>query len=247
MNKDAIRIIECSGKTEDDAIMAGLKQLGLSLEEVEIEILQEGSKGLFGIGAKPFIVRLTEIKEPAIIQDIVQSSAAKKHSDSPSLLHDELEFEPFILGVSKCDAAEFLNGLLERMDLPAAISFAVTDDIIRLRLKSEYMGILIGHRGETLNALQYLTNLSVNRHSDHYRRVYLDMENYRNKRETILIKLAKKTAKEVLESGDTIAMEPMNPYERRIFHASLQEYDGIVTYSEGEEPERYIVIAPDNN
>lgn len=241
MSGEPIRIIEITGKTKDDAIMDGLKQLGLTIEEVSIKIIQEGSRGLFGIGAKPYVVRLTENRETPIIEEKITQKAPP--SKSPSA-YEEFVFAPYILGESDCEAANFLSGLLERMDLEAEISFSETPDVVRLRLKSDYMGILIGHRGETLNALQYLTNLSVNRHSDQYKRVYLDMENYRNKRESTLINLAQKAAKEVLKTGDTITLEPMNPYERRIFHASLQEIDGITTYSEGEEPERYIVIAP---
>ena len=254
------RSIESTGKTRELAIESGLKTLGISLEEADVTIVQEGTRGLFGLGAKPYIVRLSAREEKPIvrhdafpaeerepIRQALQEDRTKRQPDSsrPSRNgRSDASFSPYIAGESPCIGAEFLDGLLKRMDLDASISYAETQDTLRLRLKSEYMGILIGHRGETLDALQYLTNLAVNRNSEQYVRVYLDMENYRNKRETTLIKLAKKTAKEVLETGDTICLEPMNPYERRIFHSSLQGFRGIVTYSEGEEPERYVVIAP---
>lgn len=254
------RSIESIGKTKELAIENGLKKLNTTLEEVDIEILQEGTRGLFGLGSKPYIVQLRvrqeepvlrhgqfPVEETQPLRKTLDEDQERRHPDAHQTTRsgrNDASFLPYTEGESHCIGAEFLDGLLKRMNLDASISYAETTDTLRLRLKSEYMGILIGHRGETLDALQYLTNLAVNRNSEQYIRVYLDMENYRSKRETTLIKLAKKTAKEVVETGDTICLEPMNPYERRIFHSSLQGIKGIVTYSEGEEPSRYVVIAP---
>lgn len=242
MSKLELKCIECAAKTKEEALLAGLNQLALSMDEVTIEILQEGKKGFLGVGSRPFILRLTELpkeveseEEETIMEDVV---IIKEDTIEPL-------FQPYLFGESECAAAEFLYGLLERMDLPTDISFSVHNNTVRLRLRSDYMGILIGHRGETLDALQYLTNLAINNGQNTYTRVYLDMENYRNKREKTLIKLAKKTAQEVISTGEPISLEPMNPYERRIFHASLQDIEGITTYSRGDDPDRYIVVAPE--
>ena len=122
---------------------------------------------------------------------------------------------------------------------------ANTEAGLRLRIDSESMGLLIGRRGETLDALQYLVSLHVNRGAKEYQRITLDTEGYRTRREETLTRLARKTAAQVRASGRSVAMEPMNPYERRILHSALQGFRGVTTYSEGEEPNRHVVIAPE--
>lgn len=143
-------------------------------------------------------------------------------------------------------AGQFLTGLLEKMQIAANVSAAATGDGVRLRIESQTKGQLIGRRGETLDAMQYLTSLCVNRNrkQDQYIRVTLDTEDYRSKREETLRRLAKRQAYRVKTTGRPISMEPMNPYERRVLHASLQGNPYVKTHSEGEEPNRRVVISP---
>ena len=201
--------VEAKGKTVDEAIFKGLEQMGLSLDEVEIEIVHEGGKGIFGLG-KNAVVHLAK-KQP------VQAEKGAPEA--------------------------FLSGLFERMGVEAECA-AVEED--EKALKIEIMGkdtaVLIGRRGDTLDALQYLTGLAVNKGREDYKKIMLDAENYREKRERTLEKLAKRLANTVAKTGKPITLEPMNPYERRILHATLQNHPRVETVSEGEEPYRRVVL-----
>lgn len=144
---------------------------------------------------------------------------------------------------SKAEVAKyFLMELFEKMNLEAKLDITDTDDALMIKVSGPRMGVLIGHRGETLDAVQYLTSLVVNRGTDKYKRVIIDTENYRRKREETLKRLAKRLAYKVQRSGRKITLEPMNPFERRIIHSTLQKDPYITTYSEGEEPYRKVVI-----
>lgn len=203
-----MRSIEMSGKTVDEAIEKALLELKTTRDEVEVEILEKGSKGLlFGIGSKPAQVKLTVVK-------------------------------------NYCkEAREFLGSMLKSMNIEADIDIKEKNKNIIINLSGEDMGILIGYRGETLDSIQYLISLVINKDSnEEYRRVILDTENYRAKREETLIRLANKVAKKVKTQGKTVKLEPMNPYERRIIHSALQDNNSVKTYSEGEEPYRKVVV-----
>ncbi|MBO4562883.1 MAG: KH domain-containing protein, partial [Clostridia bacterium] len=143
-------------------------------------------------------------------------------------------------------AAEFVKGLIERMGATGTVLAARDEDCLRLRIDSEMMGMLIGHRGETLDAMQYLTGLVINRNrkTEGYTRVTLNTEEYREKREETLKRLAKKVAAQVRATGRPRALEPMNPYERRVLHSTLQNNPDVTTHSEGEEPNRRVVVTP---
>jgi len=202
-----VKCVEATGKTVDEAIESALLEMELSIEDVEYQILDEGSKGLFGIfGSKPAKVRVME-------------------KDTP---------------VRR--AKTFLSQLLEKMGVHADITIKEDDNLLNIGLKGKYMGIVIGHRGETLDALQYLTSLVVNKGTDKYKRVIIDTENYRRKREETLVKLAKRLAAKAKKTGRSVVLEPMNPYERRILHATLQNHPYVQTHSEGEDPNRRVVI-----
>jgi len=204
-----MKTIEMTGKTVEEALKHALDELKLTKDKVDVEVIDEGSKGLFNlIGAKPAKVKVT----------------AKP---------DSLD-----------DAKKFLVSVLSSMDINADIDIKEENDIIKINLKGPKMGLVIGYRGETLDSLQYLVSLVVNKnHENPYKRVVLDAENYRHKREETLIRVAQKTAYKVKKSGRPYKLEPMNPYERRIIHSALQEYTDINTYSEGEEPFRRIIIS----
>lgn len=208
--------VEAKGKTVDEAIFHGLEQMGLSIDEVDIEILHEGSKGLFGFG-KSALVRLSDKNERT------RSTAAFASSDA--------------------SPTEFLNGLFEIMQLDAVSSLKEEEENLkRIEIEGADTAVLIGRRGDTLDALQYLTGLVINRGQENYTKVMLDAENYRMKREQTLEKLAKRLANTVAKTGKPITLEPMNPYERRILHATLQNNPRVMTYSEGEEPYRRVVV-----
>ena len=201
-----MKTLEKSGTTIDDAIDAAVAELGCSREDVTIEIITMPSKGIFGIGAKPALVRVS-----------VEDSATAY-------------------------AMEFLDTVFKKFGLDVMIRPIEGEEFITLDLVGKDLGILIGRRGETLDALQYLTSLYVNRGQEGYTRVTLDTENYRAKREEALRRLANRMANRAIKTGRKVVMEPMNPYERRILHSALQQNDAVTTHSEGEEPNRHVVI-----
>ncbi|SHF03958.1 spoIIIJ-associated protein [Thermoanaerobacter uzonensis DSM 18761] len=147
--------------------------------------------------------------------------------------------------VVKESARNFLKQVIEAMKLDVKFDIEEDEDTIKFNLYGKNVGLLIGHRGETLDSLQYLVNIvaSKYREYDRYRRIILDAENYRKRREETLIRLAKKLAKQVMETKESIELEPMSPNERRIIHMALQDHPYVETYSEGEEPNRRVIIA----
>lgn len=203
-----MKTIDMMGKTVDDAVSNALKELNVTEDKVEVQILDEGSKGLFKlIGARPAKVRVTVKKDYAY------------------------------------EAKNFLKEILDTMGIKAEIRVKEEENVLRISMTGPDMGILIGYRGETLDSLQYLVSLVVNKnHENEYKRVVLDTENYRQKREETLKRLAVKIATKARRTGKIIKLEPMNPYERRIIHSVLQNDPYVETYSEGEEPYRRVVV-----
>ena len=199
--------IEKTGKTVQEAVSLALEELNTDESHVDIEVLEEGGKGIFGlIGSKLARVRVT-MKETAA--DV---------------------------------AVNFLYEVFDKMGLGGRIDVSEDDDSILLKITGTDSGIVIGRRGETLDALQYLTSLVVNKYTESYKRVTIDIENYRYKREETLVKLASRLAERVVKYRKNVTLEPMNPYERRIIHSSLQNNKLVETYSVGEEPNRKVVI-----
>lgn len=325
-----MRTIEASGKTIDEAIFNGLKELEVSIDEVEIDIVQHETKGILGIGAKPAIVKLTEREpEQIVIPDYMNEAerrANRRREDRPrrddrtrrdrgnrrderphredkprrseeaaeakeetitvaeeisengevreEIAEEVSEVRPrrernnrrersnrrereeqsakpkieyTLEAAENNEAAQFLREMLRLMNIDAQVLANVSEeDGVRLRIESSGMGVLIGHRGETLDAIQYLTSLHVNRsRKEHgFTRITVDTEGYRDRREETLARLARKVASQVRSTGRARTLEPMNPYERRVLHATLQNNPYVTTYSEGEEPNRRVVIAP---
>lgn len=198
--------VEKTGKTVQEAVDMALEELQCDRDNVDIEVLEEGTKGIFGFGSKVAKVRVT-----------VKESNSEK-------------------------AREFLLSVFEKMNVEAEIIAQEDEDSILLKIKGDDIGIIIGRRGETLDSLQYLTSLVVNKSKEDYKRVVIDIENYRQKREETLVKLAYRLADRVVKYKKNITLEPMNPYERRVIHSSLQNHKYVETYSVGEEPNRKIVI-----
>lgn len=270
-----MRSMEFSGRNIDEAIFHGLNEMGLTIDEVVTEIVQKESKGIFGIGAKNAIVRLTEREVPVVPDFEAERAAAheferkndrvkrengerrerKPRSEKPKRENEanrKKEPEAPAIEYSETlakenDAAIFLSDLLKNMKIEATVEAAETEDGLRLNIISSTDGLLIGRRGETLDAIQYIVSLYMNkdRKENGYRRVSVDTEGYRARREETLRRLARKNAAQVARTGRSVAMEPMNPYERRVLHSALQGFKGVTTHSEGEEPNRRVIITPD--
>lgn len=206
--KKSERSLEKSAKTLEEAVNLCVQELGVPKEELEIEVIEEGSRGIFGIGAKDAVVRAT----------------AK-------------------LNIEKI-ATDFLDSVVKPMGLD--VTYDVKNDEkngLAIDIQGDDMGILIGRRGETLDSIQYLTSLVVNKYTPDYTKVYIDTENYKSKRQETLRKLAKRLASQVIRTRKEITLEPMNPNERRIIHSTLQSNRLVYTYSTGEEPQRKVVIS----
>lgn len=201
-------IVEKSGKTIDEAVNEALKELNTTRENVEIEVVNEGKRGILGLGAEDAVVRV------------------------------KMEVTPLQ------KAEKYLKDVMESFGINVQLNGSYEDESVRVEIvgDSEEVGKVIGRRGDTLDALQYLTSLVVNKGEENYIRVTIDTENYRGKREETLIKLAKRTAGIVARTRKSITLEPMNPNERRIIHSALQEYRNVTTYSTGKDPHRCIVI-----
>ncbi len=203
--------IEKTAKSIDEAIAEAMLELNVkSADDLNIEIIDEGSKGFLGLGSK-------EAKIKA------------------SLKNDNIAL-----------AKQFLGDIFNAMNIDVEIDAKTEADTINLDLSGKNMGIIIGKRGDTLDSLQYLTSLIVNHNSDDYVKVTLDTENYRQKRMDALLALADRLAQKVARSGRKYTLEPMNPYERRIIHSTLQNNENVTTFSIGEDPHRKVVIAPKN-
>lgn len=209
--------MEFSGKTVSDALSVALKELNVTEDKITYEVLEEGSKGLLGlIGTRPAVIKVTVKPVEPVKKDI------------------------------QVEAKDFLKGVLDSMEILAEIETKLEDNILKVNLTGPKMGLIIGYRGETLDSLQYLTSLVINKRRDgEYVRVVLDTEGYRQKREETLERLAEKTAYKVKKYGRAMKLEPMNPYERRIIHSKLQEDTKVKTFSVGDEPFRRVVIELD--
>ena len=309
---------EVSARTIEEAISQGLEHLGVSISDVTVDVIEEGSKGLFGLfGSRPAKVRLT-LKEDdqteenvarSILADALkedeskeqpqpkaakaekpakQEAAAEKPAKAPKAAKVKKEqaegetdkpapkprkprepkeqkaakapkdagepketAEPReVVPAEQADRAtpagraqEFLQELTQLMGVNVSVAVATDEEgNVRVNMDGDTLGILIGRRGETLDALQYLTSLQVNKGQNNYTRVTLDTEGYRAKREEALVRLANRMANRAQKTGRKVSLEPMNPYERRILHSALQDHPAVTTHSEGEEPNRHVVI-----
>ncbi len=324
-----MKSFESTGRTVEEAISAGLEHLGLSIGEVTVDILEEGSKGLFGLfGSRQAKVRLTvRDEEPerdtrSIFADSLNEyraepaqrertenrlpkkpqepkpaapapaprPAAKPADPAPAPRPAARPAEPVPVprpaaapaaraqarGEEKPKqrearptrpprpqpsgeapapapqadpetpagaAQKFLQEVTALMEVAVSVSVSTDEEgNVKASMDGDALGVLIGRRGETLDALQYLTGLYVNRGRENYTRVTLDSEGYRAKREEALVRLATRMANRAQKTGRRVTMEPMNPYERRILHSALQNHPGVTTHSEGEEPNRHVVI-----
>lgn len=250
-----MRYIDVTGKTEEEAIRAALSQLGLERDDVSVEILERSKSGFLGIGSSPAKVRVSYELDVAEEPEVPQAKPAekkpveKKPEGKPEPAPEKQPEQP-AAPVSETEDADriraFLTGLLEHMDCRAQVKvYEEEKNRYKVILEGQRLGALIGRRGETLDAIQQLTNYAVNSGRDKRVRIHVDAENYRAKREQSLESLANKVAGKVLKYRRSVTLEPMNAYERHVIHAALQDVPGVTTYSVGTEPNRRVVVSYD--
>lgn len=237
---------EKSAKNKETAIEAALNELEVSREQVDIEVLDEGSKGFLGLGARDARVKVT-IKPEFIKKEAPKPKAVSKPKNTAPKPQNTVKQKKISAdGKPEEEARKFLSDIFSAMNLEVNIDIKINSQSMKINLSGDNMGIIIGKRGDTLDSLQYLTSLVVNQHSGDYVKVSIDTENYREKRTEALITLSSRLADKVTRTSKKFTLEPMNPYERRIIHASLQDSETVTTYSVGSEPYRKVVIAPKN-
>ncbi len=277
--------IDVTGKTTEEAIANALAQLGMSRDDVSVEILAQAKSGFLGLGASPAKVRVTYGPDEATMDDVVlptfekpvKKEPAPKKAAQPQKSEPkkpaEKKPEPKKQEPKKPEAAEkqpapvkpvaeenlplcedknaqritaFLTGLLAHLDSQAQVKvYEVEKGRYKVILDGDKLGQLIGRRGETLDAIQQLTNYAINDKGEKRVRIQVDAENYRAKREASLESLAAKVAAKVTRYRRSVTLEPMNAYERHVIHAALQDTAGVTTYSIGTEPNRRVVVAYD--
>ncbi len=253
--------IQKIAKTVNLAIDEALKELNTTIDKIEYTVLQEASKGFLGIGSKPakVLVKLKEdintsnnhnnIENTNSISSINTNQQEKR---IPRMVSEDNFKEPTkqenIKEINKnapIIATNFLNQVFDNMNLSVEMDIKLTEkNALSIELKSEDIGVIIGKRGQTLDSLQYLTNLVINKGEYAYMSVNIDTADYRERRKQTLEQLAINLAKKAKKTRRSVNLEPMNPYERRIIHGALQNDPTIKTYSEGDEPFRYVVISP---
>jgi len=230
-----LKTLEKSGKTEEAAIAAALEELGLDRDDVSVEIVERAKSGFLGIGASPAVIRV-QYEAPDEEAEPQAPAAEPEASVEPAAPADEPE--------SYARIRAFVSGLLEHMGIQAQIDITARDNGgVNVNLSGSGMGAVIGRRGETLDAIQHLTNYAVNRGSDKHMHISVDAESYRAKREESLVRLAEKMAAKAVKYKRSMALEPMNSYERHVIHTALQDYEGVTTSSTGTEPNRRVVVS----
>lgn len=241
--------MEKRAKSIEEAISSALSELGISREEAEIEIVREPSKGFLGLGAKDAVVNVTKktsAKSDSPAPKTAEQAVVKTQAPAEEPVNDSPAGRVYSSESPAENAKNFIGDILTAMGLEVTVTAELDGDVVKVNLEGDNMGIVIGKRGDTLDSLQYLTSLVVNQNSDDYIKVSIDTENYREKRSEALITLSNRLAQKVAKTGKKFALEPMNPYERRIIHSNLQDSEEVTTFSVGQEPYRKVVIAPKN-
>ena len=254
--------IEISGKTVDDAITEACQKLEVTSDRLDYEVIEKGSSGFLGFGNKPAVIKARvkqdepekkpedkpvekpvekSVEKPVKVQEkeVSQKTAPEEDTENKNTSEEKKTADK---SGKMNDPKEFLSKVFEAMGLEVEIKTEQTEEEINIELSGDEMGILIGKRGQTLDSLQYLTSLYVNKDLNEYVRIKLDTENYRERRKDTLENLAKNLAYKVKRTKRPVVLEPMNPYERRIIHSCLQNDKYVSTHSEGEEPFRKVVI-----
>ena len=236
--------MEFKGTTKNEAITAACTHFSIPSSKLDYEVIDEGKAGFLGIGAKPAVIK-ARVKE--------ETEEVETKSESVSIITED----PVIASVKEAAekiedvdieavAKKFLEDVFKAMDLTVNMDLKYNDSLknLDIELSGDEMGVLIGKRGQTLDSLQYLISLVVNKGTNEYVRVKVDTENYRERRKETLENLAKNISYKVKRTRRSVSLEPMNPYERRIIHSALQNDKYVTTHSEGEEPFRRVVVVP---
>ena len=252
-----LKYLEMTGKTEEEAVEKALAQLGLDRDDVSVELLERAKSGFLGLGSSPARIRVqyeAPDEAPAAAETPAEAPAAvtaeaeaPRAEEAPAAQQPAEEKAAPAADLSGDEKAEkiyaFLKGLLEHLDSTAEPHIALDEEgHYKVTLEGERLGQLIGRRGETLDAIQQLTNYAVNHGAEHRVRIHVDAENYRAKREKTLEALARKVAGKVVRLRRNVTLEPMNAYERHVIHSALQDYPGVSTASIGTEPNRRVVV-----
>ncbi len=225
---------EFTGKTVEEAVENGLKELGIARENAQIRILEEGKKKLFGSVKARVEIAVKNEETIEVVEEKTQTEETKAVAVESKEATDGER------------AVAFLDGLFELLEITACTELVSEGNKIEINVTAGNTTSIIGKRGETLDAIQTLAGAVANIGRDDYKRVVVDCENYRETREGTLKRLAENLAAKATRLQKKIMLEPMNPYERRIIHSALSEIEGVSTQSEGKEPNRYIVVIPDN-
>ena len=265
--------IQVSAKTVEDAVLEAAMKLATTREHLEYEVIEKGSAGFLGFGAKPAVIKARALsdeeiekaeKQPEPVKEVVKQEIKKEVKKeikkevkkAEPVKEEKVEKTEEPAPVKKeavpgkeISAEDFLKDVFKAMDM--VVDIKVTENTeektMDIELSGEEMGVLIGKRGQTLDSLQYLVSLVVNKYSDDYIRVKIDTENYRERRKETLENLARNIAYKVKRTRKTVSLEPMNPYERRVIHSALQNDRYVTTHSEGEEPYRRVVVTLKDN
>ena len=251
---------EFTAKNVDDAITEACEALMVTSDRLDYEVVSNGSSGFLGIAAKPAVIK-ARIKEENAQEPVKTEAAAEKKEVKETKKADTKETKAEVKEEKKEEkkaapladinadeltkkADDFLKDVFGAMNMEVKINttFNKEDSVLEVELAGDEMGVLIGKRGQTLDSLQYLVSLVVNRDTNQYIHVKVDTENYRARRKATLENLAKNIAIKVKKTRQSVALEPMNPYERRIIHSALQNDKYVTTHSEGEEPFRRVVV-----
>ena len=265
--------IQVSAKKVEDAVLEAAMKLATTREHLEYEVLEKGSAGFLGFGAKPAVIKAraltdeeieTNEKKPEPVKEVKKEVKVEVKKENKKELKkvEPVKSEPVEKPVvveetvekavapgKEISAEEFLKDVFKAMDMVVDIKVNENKEekTMDIELSGEEMGVLIGKRGQTLDSLQYLVSLVVNKYSDEYIRVKIDTENYRERRKETLENLARNIAYKVKRTRKTVSLEPMNPYERRVIHSALQNDRYVTTHSEGEEPYRRVVVTLKDN
>ncbi len=256
--KDAAsKPIDSYAKTVEEAIKLGLTQLGLSQEQIDIEVVSEGKRGVFGLGAEEAHVKLTPKTQP--------TTPAAAPADDEIAPNEHVEFKETFEAAPMDSAAQptsnesvdvvaanYLSGLLERMGIKARVTARVVPELVEenekpplvLDITGNDLGILIGRRSETLQVLQYMVRLMVSKHFNRWEPVVVDVESYRLRRQRSLYQMAETMAERAVSTGRRVVLEAMPPHERRLIHLALRDHPKVYTKSVGSDDNRKVTIAP---
>ncbi len=240
-------------KTVEEAITNATVSLGITSDELDYEVVEKGSSGFLGLNSKNAVINVwkkSDVVEEDNNEESVEETKEDNSVETKEKTKEESKKKNSVVDPKAADEAKvFLQDVFSSMNLKVDITTNIDEEnnILEIELEGPEMGVIIGKRGQTLDSLQYLTSLAVNRKVDNYTKIKLDTEDYRNRRKATLENLAKNTAYKAKRNKRSVSLEAMNPYERRIIHSALQDDKYVTTHSEGEEPYRHVVVVPKNN